>query len=71
MLLSGKARKPSIYYTYVHYKNALTCLEAAWRLVQLQWNVRRNAMEGQRALSGTSGDKLTVSSVTRRVQEVN
>ena len=27
-------------------------------------------MEGQRALSGTSGNKLTVSSVTRRGQEV-
>ena len=27
-------------------------------------------MEGQRALSGTNGNKLTVASVTRRVQEV-
>src|SRR5438128_7876999 len=71
VLLSSNARKPFVYYTYVHYnKNTLTCLGAAWRLVQSQWNVRRNAMEGQRALSGTSGNKLTVSSVTRRGQEV-
>src|SRR5437660_3434824 len=71
VLLSSNARKPFVCYTYVHYsKNALTCLGAAWRLVQSQWNVRRNTMEGQRALSGTNGNKLTVASVTRRVQEV-
>src|SRR5437764_4333280 len=71
VLLADNARKLSAYYTDVRYsKAALTCLEAMWRLVQSHGNVRRNTMAGQRALSEARGHRLTVSSVTRRLQEV-
>src|SRR2546426_4007628 len=68
VLLSDNARKPFVYYTYVHYsKNALTCLGAVWGPVQSKWNVRRNATAGQRELSGTSGNKLTGAVANRHI----